>query len=139
MDNEIPDMKDWLLTVQDIACLNYHITITVLSSFSAAYAHLQYFPGCCSFNAQVDRSPCGSGTTALAALQYHYGQIALGQKRVFQNSKTKSQFTAAVVREAIHGSYKGVVVEVTGHGYYTGEGLYVREASDDLGRGFLID
>ncbi|PIK33400.1 hypothetical protein BSL78_29782 [Apostichopus japonicus] len=88
---------------------------------------------------QVDRSPCGSGTTGRVALQYHKGQIGLGQQRIFKNSKTMSQFTATALREATLGKYKGVVVEVKGHGYYTGEGLYIREAKDDLGRGFLIN
>ena len=87
---------------------------------------------------QIDRSPCGSGATARVALQYHKGQLAIGQKRVFQNCCTKSQFTGMPLHETICGKFKGVIVEVSGRGHYTGEASYIKEEGDDLGHGFLL-
>ncbi|KAJ8045992.1 Trans-L-3-hydroxyproline dehydratase [Holothuria leucospilota] len=87
---------------------------------------------------EIDRSPCGSGVTARVALQYHKGQLAMGQKRVFQNCHTKSQFTGMPVRETTCGRFKGIIVEVSGRGYYTGEATYVIEEEDIMGKGFLV-
>lgn len=89
---------------------------------------------------QVDRSPCGSGITSRLVVQFHKGQILEGQERVFQNARTKSQFTGKVLRESTIGTYKGVVVEVKGRAHFTGEATYInsRETDDFLGEGFLI-
>ena len=50
-----------------------------------------------SWPSQVDRSACGSGTTARMALQYARGLIEAGQTRTFTNSKTQSHFVARIV------------------------------------------
>jgi proline racemase len=54
------------------------------------------------------------------------------------NSKTKSSFTGKALRED---NYKGkgcLIVEVGGHGYYTGESKYWLEEDDNIGKGFII-
>ncbi|PIK33403.1 putative trans-L-3-hydroxyproline dehydratase [Apostichopus japonicus] len=86
---------------------------------------------------KIDRSPCGSGLTSRLAVQYHKRQISIGQKRVFQNGKTGSQFTGTVLRESTVGKHKGIVVEVKGRGHFCGEATFIREA-DVFGEGFLI-
>ncbi|XP_067847621.1 trans-L-3-hydroxyproline dehydratase isoform X2 [Heptranchias perlo] len=52
---------------------------------------------CVFADAQVDRSPCGSGVTARIALQYHKGLILLNQTRTFQSGPTGSLFTGKAV------------------------------------------
>ncbi|XP_037100811.1 trans-L-3-hydroxyproline dehydratase [Syngnathus acus] len=93
---------------------------------------------CVFAEAQVDRSPTGSGVTARVALQYHKGQIRLNQSRTFQSGATGSQFTGKAVEETTCGDFKAVVVEVAGRAFYTGASCFVQEAADQLNGGFLL-
>ncbi|XP_061126240.1 trans-L-3-hydroxyproline dehydratase [Syngnathus typhle] len=93
---------------------------------------------CVFAEAQVDRSPTGSGVTARVALQYHKGQIGLNQSRTFQSGATGSQFTGKAVEESTCGDFKAVVVEVAGRAFYTGASCFVQEAADQLKGGFLL-
>ncbi|KAF7669175.1 hypothetical protein LDENG_00240840 [Lucifuga dentata] len=93
---------------------------------------------CVFAEAQVDRSPTGSGVTARVALQYHKGLIKLNQVRTFQSGATGSQFTGKAVQETQCGDFKAVVVEVAGRAFYTGASHFVQEADDELKHGFLL-
>ncbi|KAG7461292.1 hypothetical protein MATL_G00208500 [Megalops atlanticus] len=93
---------------------------------------------CVFADAQVDRSPTGSGVTARIALQYHKGLIQLGQTRTFQSGATGSLFTGKAVEETRCGEFQAVVVEVSGHAYYTGISTFVQESEDHLTSGFLL-
>ncbi|XP_029965867.1 trans-L-3-hydroxyproline dehydratase [Salarias fasciatus] len=93
---------------------------------------------CVFAEAQVDRSPTGSGVTARVALQHHKGQIRLNQTRTFQSGATGSQFTGKAVEETRCGDFRAVVVEVAGRAFYTGASHFVQEADDQLANGFLL-
>ncbi|CAN9507368.1 unnamed protein product [Ophioblennius macclurei] len=93
---------------------------------------------CVFAEAQVDRSPTGSGVTARVALQYHKGQIQLQQTRTFQSGATGSQFTGKAVEETACGDFRAVVVEVAGRAFYSGVSRFVQEADDQLTNGFLL-
>ncbi|XP_069552729.1 trans-L-3-hydroxyproline dehydratase [Brachyistius frenatus] len=93
---------------------------------------------CVFAEAQVDRSPTGSGVTARVALQYSKGVIRLKQTRTFQSGATGSRFTGKAVEETRCGDFKAVVVEVAGKAFYTGVSRFVREPDDELTRGFLL-
>ncbi|XP_010776014.1 trans-L-3-hydroxyproline dehydratase isoform X2 [Notothenia coriiceps] len=93
---------------------------------------------CVFAEAQVDRSPTGSGVTARVALQYHRGLIQLNQTRTFQSGATGSQFTGRAVEETKCGEFKAVVVEVSGRAFYTGVSRFVQEPEDKLTHGFLL-
>lgn len=88
-------------------------------------------------NWQFDRSPCGSGTTARAALLYHERHIKLGQSRA-SRSHIQSEFRAKAVQELTCGPHKAVVIEVSGKGYYSGSSEFSLEEEDTIGRGFLL-
>ncbi|XP_068198026.1 trans-L-3-hydroxyproline dehydratase [Antennarius striatus] len=94
---------------------------------------------CVFADAQVDRSPTGSGVTARVALQYHKGLIQLHQTRTFQSGTTGSQFTGRAVQETTCGNYKAVIVEVAGRAFYTGVSHFVQETDDKLKHGFLLN
>ncbi|XP_069116324.1 trans-L-3-hydroxyproline dehydratase-like [Argopecten irradians] len=87
---------------------------------------------------QLDRSPCGSGTTARMALLYHKGHVQLGQSRTFR-SHIKSEFRAKAVQEVTCGRYKAIQVEISGRGHYCGNSEFSLEEEDVIGRGFLIE
>ncbi|KAL5008492.1 hypothetical protein ScPMuIL_014073 [Solemya velum] len=92
---------------------------------------------CVFADRQVDRSPCGSGTTARVALQYHRGHIKLGQARKF-SSRTGAIFTAKAEEEVTYGKFKAVRVEVSGKGHYSGKCTFTLDDEDAIGRGFLL-
>ncbi|KAF3702828.1 Trans-L-3-hydroxyproline dehydratase [Channa argus] len=93
---------------------------------------------CVFADAQVDRSPTGSGVTARVAFQYHKGLIQLNQTRTFQSGATGSQFTGKAVEETKCGDFRAVVVEVAGRAFYTGVSRFVQEQDDKLTHGFLL-
>ncbi|XP_076024104.1 trans-L-3-hydroxyproline dehydratase [Genypterus blacodes] len=111
---------------------------TILTDGSDAYSSEPTANVCVFAEAQVDRSPTGSGVTARVALQYHKGLIKLDQVRTFQSGATGSRFTGKAVQEVQCGDFKAVVVEVSGRAVYTGVSRFVREADDELAHGFLL-
>jgi trans-L-3-hydroxyproline dehydratase len=92
---------------------------------------------CVFAEAQVDRSPTGSGVTARLAVQHRRGLVALDQARAFQ-SVTGARFSGRVVGETRCGPYPAVTVEVAGEAHYCGEAKFRLEPGDRIGAGFLL-
>ncbi len=82
---------------------------------------------------EVDRSPCGSGTSARLALLHAEGRLALGAP-LRHLSIVGSEFTGRVVEELA----EGVVTQVEGSAHLTGRHEFVLEPDDELGEGFLL-
>jgi proline racemase len=82
---------------------------------------------------EVDRSPCGSGTSARLALLHDEGRIGLGEA-LLHRSIVGSEFTGRVIEETA----EGVVTEVEGSAHLTGRHEFVLEPGDELGEGFLL-
>ncbi|XP_028296180.1 trans-L-3-hydroxyproline dehydratase isoform X3 [Gouania willdenowi] len=111
---------------------------TILTDGKDQYSSEPTANVCVFAEAQVDRSPTGSGVTARVALQYHKGLIQLNQTRTFQSGATGSQFTGRAVEETKCGDFNAVVVEVAGQAFYTGVSHFVQESKDKLTHGFLL-
>jgi proline racemase/trans-L-3-hydroxyproline dehydratase len=77
----------------------------------------------------VDRSPCGSGTSARVALL----GLAPGATLTHE-SIVGTTFTARVVEE----TPAGVVTEVEGMAHRTGEHVFVLDPRDPLADGFVL-
>jgi proline racemase len=92
---------------------------------------------CVFADAQVDRSPTGSGVTARIALQHRRRLVGLGEARIFE-SVTGAEFTGKAVRETECGPFKAVIVEVAGTAHFTGESRFWCEPGDDIGAGFRL-
>ena len=86
---------------------------------------------------EVDRSPCGSGTSARLALLASRGELARGERFV-NASIIGSEFEASWVDEAEVGDLAAVVTEVSGSAHLTGFHQFVLEPDDPLGTGFLL-
>uniref|UniRef100_A0A3B3HBC6 trans-L-3-hydroxyproline dehydratase n=1 Tax=Oryzias latipes TaxID=8090 RepID=A0A3B3HBC6_ORYLA len=71
---------------------------TILTDGKEEYSPEPTANMCVFAEAQVDRSPTGSGVTARVALQYHKGLIQMNQTRTFQSGATGSQFTGKAVQ-----------------------------------------
>jgi proline racemase/trans-L-3-hydroxyproline dehydratase len=86
---------------------------------------------------EVDRSPCGSGTSARAALLAADGR--LGPGRVLRHdSIVGTTFTAEVVERLTAEGRDAVVTEVVGMAYRTGEHRFVLDPRDPIGPGFVM-
>lgn len=88
-------------------------------------------------NAQADRSPCGTGTSAKLAALYAKGKLGLHQEFVYE-SITGSLFRGEAVREVEIGQGKGVIPQITGSAYITGLNEWILDKDDPLEFGFLL-
>jgi proline racemase len=86
---------------------------------------------------EVDRSPCGSGTSARIALLASSGQLAPDQV-LTHDSVVGTRFLGRVVRELEAEGRPAYVSEVRGMAYRTGEHHFVLEANDPVGLGFAL-
>lgn len=92
---------------------------------------------CVFADAELDRSPTGSGVTARLASMYAKGEIALGESRSFE-SIVGSRFTGAVARAVRAGTHDAIIARVGGRAFYSGRAEFWLEEDDELGRGFLL-
>jgi proline racemase len=86
---------------------------------------------------EVDRSPCGSGTSARLALLDAGWQLPRGAE-LRHLSIVGSVFTGRVVEEVDLAGRPAVVTDVTGSAYRTGEATFHLDRDDPLGEGFLL-
>jgi proline racemase len=86
---------------------------------------------------EVDRSPCGSGTSARLALLDASGELPRGDVLLHQ-SVVGTEFAASVVGETTVAGRPAVVTEVEGSAHPTGEHAFVLREDDPLGTGFLL-
>jgi proline racemase len=86
---------------------------------------------------EVDRSPCGSGTSARLALLDASGELARGAE-LRHLSIVGSEFRGRVVGDADVAGRPGVITEVEGSAFRTGSSEYVVDPDDELGSGFLL-
>jgi proline racemase len=94
---------------------------------------------CVFANAEVDRSPTGTGVSARLALHYARKELALGQQVAIESILgAASTFQGYVREETQVGPYAAIVPEVSGTAFLTGRHEWILEASDELGRGFLL-
>lgn len=92
---------------------------------------------CVFADAQVDRSPTGSGVTARLAAMHAMGQIDENEPRLFE-SITGSVFEGKISATASIGRHPAVVASVSGRAHYFGESRFIVEEDDMLGKGFLV-
>jgi len=85
----------------------------------------------------IDRSPCGTGTSARVCSLYAKGKLKLNEKFVHE-SIIGGRFTARVIASAEVGGYKGGIPEVTGSAYISGFHKFVLDPNDPFKKGFFF-
>lgn len=85
----------------------------------------------------VDRSPCGTGTSAKLATLYHFGEIKVGEKFRYE-SIIGSLFIGEIKEVTKVGEYEAVVPMVTGTAYLTGQADYIIDPDDPQTYGFVV-
>jgi trans-L-3-hydroxyproline dehydratase len=88
-------------------------------------------------DAEVDRSPCGSGTSALLAQLHARGRLRVGQE-IVNAGITGEHFLGRIEAETALGPYRAVSTSIAGTAYVTGYSTYVVDSRDPLGDGFLL-
>lgn len=85
----------------------------------------------------VDRSPCGTGTTAKVATLLARGELSLGQTFT-HHSVTGARFTGRAVETTTVGATPACRVAITGTAYVVADATIYVDLRDELAHGFLL-
>jgi len=85
----------------------------------------------------IDRSPCGTGTSAKMAALYAKGQLGLDED-FHHEGILGTLFTGRLVEETSVGEYKAVVPSISGEAWITGFAQYVVDPQDPFPEGFTL-
>jgi proline racemase len=86
---------------------------------------------------EVDRSPCGSGTSARLALLAAEGRLAAGQS-LRHDSIVGTTFLGRVIEHVSTEGRAAVITEVEGVAFQTGMATFSLDPRDPLGTGFAL-
>ena len=85
----------------------------------------------------IDRSPCGTGTSARMAALYAKGQLQLNED--FRHEGILGTvFTGRLVAETEVGPYQAVIPTISGRAWITGFSNYVLDHDDPFPEGYTI-
>jgi proline racemase len=88
-------------------------------------------------DAEIDRSPCGTGTCAVMAVLADIGLLGPGQ--TFRHeSLIGTRFTGRFEDRAAIGDLTGIVPEIEGSAWITGDHVFVIDDDDPLRDGFRL-
>lgn len=85
----------------------------------------------------IDRSPCGTGTSAKAALLFDEGKLKLGESFVHE-SVIGSRFKCEIAEVLEVGGVTAVRPRITGNACVTGFSTWVLDPKDPFPEGFLL-
>ena len=85
----------------------------------------------------VDRSPCGTGTSAKLANLYATGTLGIDEPYTHE-SVIETTFTGRILGECQVGDLPAVRTEIAGRGFVIGFHQFVHDQEDPLGSGFLV-
>lgn len=86
---------------------------------------------------QLDRSPCGTGTSAKLATLYSKGEFGTDEEFVYE-SITGTMFKGRVVDHTKVGEFNAIIPEITGSAFITGFNHFVIDPEDPLKYGFSL-
>ena len=89
------------------------------------------------FDGQIDRSPCGTGTSAKLAALCAKGELKLNEEFVYE-STIRTKFIGRALRETHVGHYRAIIPEITGSAYITGHSQMMIDPEDPVKYGFSL-
>jgi proline racemase len=94
---------------------------------------------CVFANAEVDRSPTGTGVSGHVALLAARGGLREGEKITVESILgAQSVFAGRIAERGQVGAYSAVTPEVSGTAFFTGRHEFILDPRDTLGAGFLL-
>lgn len=113
-------------------------TVDLVEFYSHTDTEKANMKNCVVFgDGQIDRSPCGTGTSAKIASLYAKGQLKLGEEFVYE-SITGTLFRAVAMSETDVGGYRAIIPQITGNAYLTGISQWILDERDPQEYGFLL-
>jgi proline racemase len=88
-------------------------------------------------DAEVDRSPCGTGTAAVMAVLSEMGVLA-DEGAFVHESIVGTLFTGRILSRTRVGDYSAIVPEIEGSAWITGEHTFLIDGEDPLKAGFRL-
>lgn len=89
-------------------------------------------------DAEVDRSPCGSGTAAVMAVLDEMGVLGAGDGTFVHESLIGTCFTGHVASRTRVGDFPAIVPVIAGSAWITGEHTFLVDGDDPLRAGFRL-
>ncbi len=89
------------------------------------------------FGGSVDRSPCGTGTSAKLGALYHYNELEVGKPFRYA-SIIQSVFEGTILDTTKVGKFNAVIPQIVGSAYITGYNNIVFDKADPYYNGFRI-
>lgn len=86
---------------------------------------------------RIDRSPCGTGTSARVALLHAQGKLAVGETLIHE-SIVDTEFTGTVTGTTTCGDRPAVFPRISGQAWITGYHQHVLDPSDPFPTGFRL-
>ncbi len=94
---------------------------------------------CVFADAEIDRSPTGTGVSARLALLSARGELSETDRIVVESVLGKvSTFEGRLVGKTQIGRYPAIIPEVSGSGFITGYHEFLIHPGDRIGAGFLL-
>ena len=87
----------------------------------------------------VDRSPCGTGTSARMAQLHARGELGLDEDFVHESPFIGSRFLGRLTSETTVGDLPAVTPTIRGRAWVTGIGTYLLDPTDPFPAGFLLN
>ena len=110
-----------------------HVQWTGVPTTKAAHGRNAVFYG----DKAIDRSPCGTGTSARLAQRWTKGQLKTGDSYVHE-SIIGSLFTGGVAGETSVGNYKAIIPTIEGWARVTGLNTIFIDDRDPYAKGFIL-
>jgi proline racemase len=85
----------------------------------------------------LDRSPCGTGTSARLAMLFERGEVKLHETREFEGP-LGTFFSASIISSEVRNGIRYSVPRVTGRAYITGYHRFVLDPEDPLPNGYRV-
>lgn len=86
---------------------------------------------------QLDRSPCGTGTSAKIATLYQKGLLMKNEAFIYE-SIAGTMFKGVVMEDTKVGEYDAIIPQITGSAYITGYNHLIIDEDDPLKYGFTL-
>lgn len=86
----------------------------------------------------VDRSPCGTGTCAKAALLFDDGKLKVGDSFVHE-SIIGSMFKCEIIEETTVGGVTAIRPKITGNAFVIGFATWILDPKDPFPEGFVLN